>query len=138
MEAQKRLFEIIKSKINVDKYRLSDFIEELLNVSTDSAYRRIRGETELSFSELQKICGNYNLSMDNILNYKSNHSVLFHYTAVDFSNQVSYINYYNIILYTTSISNNRDGIATFSGGLRYILFSAAIYGNGKKNLKAKS
>ncbi|MCL2312686.1 MAG: hypothetical protein FWC41_09435, partial [Firmicutes bacterium] len=34
----------------------------------------------------------------NILNYKSNHSVLFHYTAVDFSNQVSYINYITWLL----------------------------------------
>jgi len=38
MEAQKRLFEIVNSKIS-NQYRLSDIVEELLGVSANSAYR---------------------------------------------------------------------------------------------------
>ena len=37
MEAQVRLFKIVKSKIG-NKRRLSNFIEELLNISTDVAF----------------------------------------------------------------------------------------------------
>jgi len=91
MEGQKHLFEIVKSKIS-NQLRLADEIEGLLGVSSDSAYRRIRGEKELSFSELQKICRKYNLSMDEILNYKSNHGALFHFGPVVLSDQESYVN----------------------------------------------
>ncbi|GHU62212.1 hypothetical protein FACS1894123_02780 [Bacteroidia bacterium] len=70
MEAQKHLFEIIKGHIP-DQYRLADLVGELLSVSPDSAYRRIRGEKELSFSELQTICRKFHLSLDEMLNYQS-------------------------------------------------------------------
>ncbi|MDR2039182.1 MAG: helix-turn-helix domain-containing protein [Bacteroidales bacterium] len=90
MKEQKRLFEIVKSKIS-GQYRLADIIEDLLGVSSDSAYRRIRGEKELSFSELKKICEKFNLSMDEILNYNSNQGALFHYIPVNLENQESYI-----------------------------------------------
>ena len=81
MEKQKHLFEILKSRISC-RQRLSDVIEELLGLSADSAYRRIRGETELSFSELNKICNKFNLSMDDILNYKSSQGILFYYVSL--------------------------------------------------------
>jgi hypothetical protein len=82
MKEQKLLFEIIKSKIP-GNCRLADVIEEVLNVSTHSAYRRIRGDQELSFSELKKICEHFNLSMDEILNNRSSKGVLFHNTPID-------------------------------------------------------
>ena len=97
MEAQKRLFEVIKSKIP-DQYRLADVIEELLNVGTDAAYRRIRGETELSFSQLVKICEKFNLSMDEFLNYKSSQGALFSYGPVTLSDQNSFISNLNTLL----------------------------------------
>ena len=90
MEAQKRLFKIIQSGIP-DNQRLSDMVEELLGVCSNSAYRRIRGETELTFSELQKICNRFNLSMDEILNYKSGTGALFHFNPLQYSEQESYI-----------------------------------------------
>ena len=92
MEEQKRLFEVIKSRIS-DRHKLSDIIEDLLGVSMDSAYRRIRGETELSFSELRTICARFNLSMDDVLNYKSRQTALFHYTPINLSEQEGYIDY---------------------------------------------
>ena len=115
MEAQKRLFKIIKSKIP-DQNKLADFIEELLGISSDSAYRRIRGEKELSFSELQKICGKLNLSMDDILSYKSNQSALFHYSSVDFSDPESYINYTTRLLDVfTALKSATDKEMLFTG-----------------------
>ncbi|MDR1676580.1 MAG: hypothetical protein LBR86_08960, partial [Tannerella sp.] len=91
MEVQKRLFNIIRSRIP-EQYRLVDVIEESLNLSTDSAYRRIRGDKELSFSELQKLCHTFHLSMDELLNYDSEQGALFHYTSIK-TEQPSYIRY---------------------------------------------
>jgi len=69
MEGQKRLFEILKSQIK--NYQLVDVVSELLDISDDAAYRRIRGVTELSYSELMKIARTYNLSIDTILGIDS-------------------------------------------------------------------
>ena len=43
-------------------------ISELLEISYDSAYRRIRGEKELSMDELCKICHHYHISIDSFFN----------------------------------------------------------------------
>lgn len=40
---------------------LADELSDLLEVSTDSAYRRIRGETALSIDEVVKICKHYKI-----------------------------------------------------------------------------
>lgn len=44
--------------------KLVDEVAELLSVSYDSAYRRIRGETPLGFAELGKLSRHYNISVD--------------------------------------------------------------------------
>lgn len=44
-----------------------DEIAEILNISRDSAYRRIRGETILSLEEVRIICTHYNISLDSVL-----------------------------------------------------------------------
>lgn len=93
MEEQKLLFEIIKTKMP-EQFRLVDIVEELLNISSDSAYRRIRGETELSFGELRKLCEQFNLSIDEILlGRQSTHNALFRYTSVNMADQEGYITY---------------------------------------------
>lgn len=50
---------------------LVDEVAELLNISNDSAYRRIRGEKSISFEELQKLCIHYKISLDQFLHLKS-------------------------------------------------------------------
>lgn len=97
MEEQRYLFEILKSRIS-KRQRLSDVVEELLSLSADSAYRRIRGETELSLSELKKICDKFNLSMDEILSYKSRQGVLFRYIPINLCDQESYISHLQRLL----------------------------------------
>lgn len=39
-------------------------MSEILNISTDSAYRRMRGETLLSIDEIIKLCDRFNVSFD--------------------------------------------------------------------------
>ena len=92
IKEQKHLFKVIAEKIR-DHVGLTFTVCELLNISENSAYRRIRGETELSFSELLLLCRTYNISMDDIINSKSNQNVLFRYAPVDFAQPDSYCAY---------------------------------------------
>lgn len=46
---------------------LSDEIAELLHISRDSAYRRIRRETVLTLDEVRILCERYNVSIDSLL-----------------------------------------------------------------------
>ena len=50
---------------------LVDTVAEILHVSSDSAYRRIRGETPLVLDEARELCGYFKLSLDQILNAQS-------------------------------------------------------------------
>jgi hypothetical protein len=43
-------------------------IAALLEISTDSAYRRMRGEKPVTFDELYKIALHYRLSIDQLMN----------------------------------------------------------------------
>jgi hypothetical protein len=49
---------------------LVDDIADLLKISNDSAYRRLRNETELSLDETYKICKHYRISADSIFSNK--------------------------------------------------------------------
>lgn len=49
---------------------LVDDIADLLKISNDSAYRRLRNETELSLDETYKICKHYRISIDSVLSNK--------------------------------------------------------------------
>lgn len=60
----------IKKKI-AQHLSLADELAELLNISRDSAYRRIRGETILSLDEVKKICTHFNVSLDTLLSPNS-------------------------------------------------------------------
>ncbi|WP_243348320.1 helix-turn-helix domain-containing protein [Parabacteroides sp. FAFU027] len=84
MDTQKRIFKIIKEKLP-PHMKLADVIAELLDIGTDSVYRRTRGEKELTLSELKKICTHFQISMDEILNHKSN-GITFRYSTLDFVN----------------------------------------------------
>ena len=53
-----------------------DEIAEELNISNDSAYRRIRGEKPIALEEIQKLCIKYKISLDRLLHLDSD-SVIF-------------------------------------------------------------
>jgi len=60
----------------------ADEIADLLDVSKDSAYRRLRGETTLSLAEIQKLCSHFGVSIDRLLG-TSNDQITFQYRSVD-------------------------------------------------------
>ena len=55
---------------------LVDEVAQILDLSVDSAYRRIRGEKLLDIKELSALSQKYNLSLDSVLSINSN-SLLF-------------------------------------------------------------
>lgn len=74
-QLQINLFQHIKFALP-SNLSLADEVADVLEVSIDSAYRRIRGEKQLSFEEIQKLSNRFHISVDKILNLKSD-SVLF-------------------------------------------------------------
>ncbi|MFH2142561.1 MAG: hypothetical protein ABIJ97_09075, partial [Bacteroidota bacterium] len=70
-------------------------LSDLFDISNDSAYRRLRGETALTFDEIIILCKKYNISFDFITGLVSN-SVTFKYepngnTKEEFKNYLSVI-----------------------------------------------
>ena len=64
------LFRYIKSSLP-GHVSLVDQIADLLNISNDSAYRRIRGEKEISLSELKALSEHFKISLDQVLQLKN-------------------------------------------------------------------
>ncbi len=69
-ELQQQLFTIIKSKTG-GNISPADEIAKLLDISPDSAYRRIRGEKTISIDELQTLCLHYKISVDELMGIKT-------------------------------------------------------------------
>jgi len=68
--AQQLFFQHIKNNLPAH-LSFVDEIAEQLNISVDSAYRRIRGEKPISFEEMRKLCSQYKISLDQFLHLQS-------------------------------------------------------------------
>ncbi len=73
---QTTFFKHIKS-IVPPNISLVDDVAELLQISNDSAYRRIRGEKSLLFEEIQLLCRHYKISLDQIMTAQSTATVFY-------------------------------------------------------------
>jgi hypothetical protein len=101
-EIQQQLFSYLKNHLPAH-LSLADELCQLLDISADSAYRRIRGEKPLTLSDLKKICDHYQLSLDQVLQLQ-NDTVVFrasdlHKDSFPFSeilsNLLSQVKYFN-------------------------------------------
>ncbi len=81
---QQVLFQQIKAKIPENLSFVHE-IADLLEISYDSAYRRIRGEKELSMEELYRLSHRFNISLDALLGIQAN-NVVFQKHALDAGN----------------------------------------------------
>lgn len=52
-----------------------DEVANLLNISNDSVYRRMRGEKPLTFEEVQKLCVHFNISLDSIFHLETDNFI---------------------------------------------------------------
>jgi transcriptional regulator with XRE-family HTH domain len=77
---QSAFLDQIRSRIP-ENISFVDKLAELLTISRDSAYRRIRGETVLSLEEVKKLCDKFGVSLDALLSPSTSTS-LFHHRAL--------------------------------------------------------
>jgi len=101
---QSILFSRVKSMLPSD-VSIADFLADLLMISKDSVYRRLKGEKQLSFNELAKIATAFNISLDELFNLgKSN--VVFHGQFVNSEN-------FNLESYLQSMLKNVELITKY-------------------------
>jgi hypothetical protein len=65
-EIQQQFFQIIKNKMPPEA-SVADEVGKLLNISSDSAYRRMRCEKQITFEELYILAGNFKISLDQLM-----------------------------------------------------------------------
>lgn len=73
---QKLFFESVRQRIPGHISMVNE-VAELLGISYDSAYRRLRGDKDLSIEEMRILCSKYRISIDSLFG-PSNADVLFH------------------------------------------------------------
>ncbi len=69
-DLQAKLFQHIKAGLPPSQ-SMADAVAGVLEISSDSAYRRIRGEKALSLEELYRLCLHFKISLDHVLNLSS-------------------------------------------------------------------
>ena len=69
-EIQQQLFQLIKTRLPADA-SMADEIGKILNISSDSAYRRMRVEKLISIEELYLLCTTYRISLDQLMNIQT-------------------------------------------------------------------
>lgn len=84
-DVQQILFDKIKTLLPPHASPV-DEIAELLHISTDGVYRRIRGETPLRLNEAAVLCNHFQISLDELTNRLSNDQVIFHPSGQGSSN----------------------------------------------------
>jgi len=84
----------------------ADDLAELLSISKDSVYRRIRGETLLSFEETRKLSKHFKISVDNFMDLNTD-SVLFNRRTINNDS-------FTFKDYLSSINDNLQTINQFS------------------------
>ncbi|MEO6405977.1 MAG: helix-turn-helix transcriptional regulator [Ferruginibacter sp.] len=84
LQPQQVFFNHIRSKIP-SHISLVEDVAELLNISNDSAYRRIRGEKPIGLDEIQILCNHYKVSLDQLLQI-NNDTAIFSGKMVDHTN----------------------------------------------------
>lgn len=77
---QEEFVKVLKSMVPAG-ISIADDLADLLQVSIDSAYRRLRSETDFTLEEIYKICNKYNISIDSVFSYKSD-TVTCNYTSL--------------------------------------------------------
>ncbi len=94
---------------------LADELADLLQISNDSAYRRMRGETALSIEEIASICKYFKLSFDSFIDNNDDAVVNFTYHRLS-SHANSFRDYLN------NIKTDLEKIAKFDE--KQIIFAA--------------
>jgi len=110
-ELQQQIFNAIKSKAGENL--LADEVAKLLDISVDSAYRRIRGEKTVTLDELYTLCSHYAISLDKLMGVQSG-SFMFEGNFLDSKT-------FRFDAYLKSVLHNLAYIKSFKGSEFYYL-----------------
>ena len=81
INVQKKFFTELKTKLP-SNFSLANVVSDELNISIDSAYRRIRCESDLSLKEFDILSSKFAISTESVLS-KSHNSVNFDYRSIN-------------------------------------------------------
>ena len=73
---QQQFFEYISNKLP-KKTSLTEKVSEILNISTDSAYRSIEGGRLIGLNEIKKLAYHYNISIDHFMQQENDAFLFF-------------------------------------------------------------
>jgi hypothetical protein len=102
--SQQFLFQRIKELVPPDA-SLVDAVADILHVSSDSAYRRIRCETPLVLDEAKELCCYFKISLDQVLNIERG-STLFENVRID-------LRHYNYEKYISDLIRKVNYVESF-------------------------
>ena len=101
---QSAFLEQVRKRLS-DNVSFADELAEILNISRDSAYRRIRGETILSLDEAKTLHNRFGISLD-VLFSDTSEMVTFHRRVVNLKD-------YTLEKWANSIQKNLEFLRTF-------------------------
>jgi len=112
---QTTFLEQVKKKLPPN-LSFADELAEILNISRDSAYRRIRGETILSLDEVKALVKNYRISLDAL--FSPNTEMLsFHNQSVDHT-------HFTFGQWLTSVQNKLEMVISFPDANKELIYYA--------------
>lgn len=103
-DLQQQLFQSIKNKIP-QHLSTAEELAKILEITPDSAYRRLRGEKTISLDELYKLCTHYRISLDQLMNIQTE-AFLFQGKIINSTN-------FRFHEYLTNTVNNMAYVNTF-------------------------
>ena len=89
---QLMLFNLIQKTLPPN-LNVGNVISELLNVSQDAAYRRIRGDKAIDFEEAVLLCNHFHISLDLLAKITDEKNIQCQYSPIDLRDLNSYIAY---------------------------------------------
>ena len=113
INVQKKFFQELKTKLP-SNLSMANVVADELNISIDSAYRRIRGESDLSLKEFDIISSKYAISTEAVLS-KTHNSVSFNYRHINYNN-------YSFESYFNSLKEEINSFKQF--GLKEMIYAA--------------
>ena len=91
-EHQIMLFNLIQKTLPPHLH-LVNVLSELLNVSQDTIYRRIRGDKSIDFEEAVLLCNHFHISLDSLAKATDDKTIQCQYSPIDLSDLNNYIAY---------------------------------------------
>ena len=86
------LFSLIQKTLPPN-FNMGSVISELLNISHDAAYRRIRGDKSIDFEEAVLLCNHFHISLDSLAKVSDEKSIQCQYSPIDLNDLNAYIAY---------------------------------------------